>query len=215
MQPTKLVMAAAAFGVLSVACGSAVTQTGQSHAATSPQAVRPVLNEADNPRLGQILTDAQGRTLYHFLPEKDGKVNCTGQCAGIWTPLVASGTTPTHDPALGGTVGTVTRPDGTLQVTYYDWPLYTFTGDEKPGDASGQAVAGMWFAQPATAPVDADNDNDGTTAPPPTATPAPVAAQPAQQPPAQERPPTPAPLPGFNDGDADNRGGPNDGDGNG
>jgi predicted lipoprotein with Yx(FWY)xxD motif len=219
MRLLKPLLVAAGLALLTAACGSA-TQSGQSRAAATPTP-RPLLNEAADPALGQILTDAQGRTLYHFLPEKDGKVNCTGQCGGIWMPLLVSGTTtPTHDPNVSGTVGTVARPDGTTQVTYYEWPLYTYSGDKKAGETSGQAVAGMWFAQAATAPLDGDNDNDGTPVPTPTPTPAPVAAQPApqpqaQQPPAQQRQPTPVPVPGFNDGDADNRGGPNDGDGNG
>jgi predicted lipoprotein with Yx(FWY)xxD motif len=213
----KFLLAAAGLVLLVAACGSATTQTGQSRAPASPTP-RPILNETANAALGQILTDAQGRTLYHFLPEKDGKVDCTGQCSSIWLPLLVKGTTaPTHDPALSGSIGTVARPDGSTQVTYYEWPLYTFSGDKKVGDTSGQAVAGMWFAQTATAPVDGDRDNDGTPAPTPTPTPtpAPVAAQPAPQPPPQQRQPTPVPVPGFNDGDADNRGGPNDGDGNG
>ncbi len=216
----KFLLAAAGLVLVAAACGGAATPTGQSSAAASP-APRPVLNETTDTALGPILTDAQGRTLYHFLPEKDGKVECTGQCTGIWLPLLVKGTTaPTHDPALGGSIGTVARPDGSTQATYYEWPLYTFSGDKKAGQTSGQAVAGMWFAQTATAPLDGNGDNDGTPAPTPAPTPTPVAAQPApqpqaQQPAPQQRQPTPVPVPGFNDGDADNRGGPNDGDGNG
>ena len=215
----KILLAAAGLALLTAACGGATTQTGQSRAAASPTP-RSVINGTANPALGQILTDAHGRTLYHFLPEKDGKVDCTGQCSSIWLPLLVKGsTTPTRDPALSGSVGTVTRPDGTTQVTYYEWPLYTFSGDKMAGETSGQAVAGMWFAQTATAPLDGDNDNDGTPVPTPTPTPTPAAAAqptpqvPVQQPPVQR--PTPVPVPGFNDGDADNKGGPNDGDGNG
>ncbi|MBJ7598730.1 MAG: hypothetical protein DLM67_02665 [Candidatus Nephthysia bennettiae] len=213
MKLLKPLLAAAGLALLTAACGSAATPSAHSGAAATP-IPRPVLNETADAALGPILTDAQGRTLYRFLPEKDGKVHCTGQCAGIWLPLLVKGTTtPTHDVALSGSVGTVARPDGTTQATYYEWPLYTYSGDKKGGETSGQGVAGMWFAQTATAPVDGDNDNDGTPAP------TPVAAQPppqpqAQQPPAPQQQPTPVPVPGFNDGDADNRGGPNDGDGN-
>jgi predicted lipoprotein with Yx(FWY)xxD motif len=210
MRLLKTLVGVAVLALVTAACGAASTQTGQGRAAASPSP-RPVLNETADPNLGQILIDSQGRTLYHFLPEKDGKVQCTGQCAGTWLPVLVKGTTaPSHDAALSGSVGTVARPDGTTQVTYYEWPLYTFSGDKSPGETSGQAVAGMWFAQTASGAVDGDNDNDGTAAPTPSA-----AQAPAQQPPAQQRPPTPVPAPGFNDGDADNRGGANDGDGNG
>ncbi|MBJ7603081.1 MAG: hypothetical protein JF888_07835 [Candidatus Dormibacteraeota bacterium] len=213
---------AAGFGLLLTACGGAVAQTSAKPAA-SPT---PSLNEAADPKLGQILTEDRGRVLYHFLPEKGGKIVCTGECARTWLPLLATGAaTPTHDLMLSGTVSTVARPDGSTQVAYYEWPLYTFSGDRAPADTHGQGVARMWFVQVALAPPDADNDNDGTTPPPaatvqPPAQPAqpPAAQSPAAQPPAAP-PPTQAPAPmrppAFNDGDADNRGGPSDGDGNG
>ncbi|MDQ6900476.1 MAG: hypothetical protein M3072_13395 [Candidatus Dormibacteraeota bacterium] len=169
-----------------------------------------------------VLTDAQGRTLYHFLPEKDGKVSCTADCATTWTPLlVPTSSAPNRAAGLPGTVGVVKRPDGGTQVTYDEWPLYTFSGDKRVGDVAGQGIAGNWFAQTAQTPVDQDNDHDGTTPPPsPAVVPSPASA-PAPQPPAGQAPvpapPPPAPTarPAFNDGDADNRGGPSDGDGNG
>ncbi len=213
MRKTKLLLATTAAALLAAAaCGGANYRTSTRNDAGT---AKPVLGQTANASLGAIVTDAQGRTLYHFLPEKDGKVSCTGKCATSWMPLLASGTTaPTHDPGLSGTVGTVKRPDQGTQVTYNEWPLYRFSGDKRPGDTSGQGVAGMWFAQAALAPADADNDHDATTpapSPPPTAAPAP-------QPPATPAPPPPPgspPSPAFNDGDSDNRGGPSDGDGNG
>lgn len=212
---TQLLIAAG-FGLLATACGGASAQTSEKPGAGP----KPALNEATDPKLGQILTDANGRVLYHFLPEKGGKVVCTGQCALTWHPLLVSGTTsPTHDPKLSGTVSTIARPDGSTQVAYYEWPLYTFTGDKNPGDTNGQGAGGMWFAQVALAPPDADHDNDGTTPPPagavqPPAQPAePPAATPSAPPPTQA--PAPVQPPAFKDGDGDNRGGPSDGDGNG
>ncbi len=221
MRITTPVLAAAGLSLwAAAACGGATKPSGGSATAAAP---RPTLTTALRGSLGEVLTDAQGRTLYHFLPEKDGKVSCTGSCATTWPPLLVPATTaPRQASRLAGTVGVVTRPDGGTQVTYDEWPLYTFSGDKRAEDVTGQGIAGEWFAQAAQAPVDEDNDHDGTTtpAPSPAAAPAPTSA-PAPPPPASPTP-VPAPPPGgsaspptFNDGDGDNRGGRSDGDGNG
>ena len=161
-----------------------------------------------------ILTDARGRTLYLFSPEKDGRVVTTPDVLRDWPALQVAedAAAPTSDAALPGKLGTVTRPDGVRQATYNEWPLYTHVGDEKPGEVTGEGIDNQWFAVPAVMPADADNDADGTqpaAAPAQPAAPA-TAAAPTQAPAA---PPRQAPV--FNDGDGDNRGGPSDGDGNG
>ncbi|PZR70374.1 MAG: hypothetical protein DLM66_03915 [Candidatus Dormiibacter spiritus] len=221
MRMTTPVLAAAGLSLwAAAACGGATNQSDVSAAAATP---RPTLTTAVRGNLGEVLTDGQGRTLYHFLPEKDGNVSCTGSCATIWPPLlVPASASQKQSSGLPGTVGVVTRPDGGTQVTYDEWPLYTFSGDGRPGDVTGQGIAGEWFAQTAQTPVDQDNDHDGTAPPTPSpaAAPGPTAA-PAPLPPAGQAPvPAPPPAvptarPAFNDGDADNRGGASDGDGNG
>jgi predicted lipoprotein with Yx(FWY)xxD motif len=111
------------------------------------QADAAFVQVTENAELGQILSDAGGRTLYAFT--KDGKGSgrsvCDGQCIATWPALTASGT-----PLAGGGVeasllGTIQRNDGTTQVTYNDWPLYFYGADLQAGQAQGQGINGVWF----------------------------------------------------------------------
>jgi predicted lipoprotein with Yx(FWY)xxD motif len=90
---------------------------------------------------GTILVDgATGKTLYMFTKDiKDsGTSACTGGCASTWPPLtVAAGATPTGDAAVTGKLATITRDDGSLQVTYNGKPLYFFANDQAAGDLNG------------------------------------------------------------------------------
>ncbi|NLU68665.1 hypothetical protein [Streptomyces sp. HNM0574] len=88
--------------------------------------------------LGTILTDAQGRTLYLFEADEDGKPTCTGKCADAWPPLTAEGKPKAAGKAKSGLLGTVEREDGGKQVTYNDHPLYRYAEDGKPGETKGQ-----------------------------------------------------------------------------
>jgi predicted lipoprotein with Yx(FWY)xxD motif len=148
--------------------------------------------------LGPILTDGQGRTLYYYNLDQEGKIACVGQCAINWPPLLAN-SMPTALGSLNGSLTIVMRLDGGDQVTYNDRPLYTFAGDKKPGDTTGQGIGGKWFV--ATPSLTDPETAAAQSATSPTA--APVAS------------PTAAPAPGFNDSDGDNNGSPSDGDGNG
>jgi predicted lipoprotein with Yx(FWY)xxD motif len=101
---------------------------------------------AKNDKLGDILTDSQGMTLYIFKKDKPGETVCYDQCAQKWPPLtVKEGTKPTAASGINGKLGEVERKDGSYQVTYNDMPLYYFQGDTKPGEAKGQGVGGVWF----------------------------------------------------------------------
>ena len=93
--------------------------------------------------LGKIIVEADGTTLYMFSKDTKGASNCTGGCASAWPPLIG---TPTNGAGVdAGDVSTITRPDGTKQVTFYGFPLYTFKGDAKPGDTNGQGEGGVWY----------------------------------------------------------------------
>jgi predicted lipoprotein with Yx(FWY)xxD motif len=106
----------------------------------------PVVKTASN-SLGTILVNSQGMTLYHLSGEQNGKFICTSSaCVGVWHPLIASSTSaPSGE---GVALGTVKRPEGTVQVTYKGTPLYTFTGDQQAGETKGQGIkdVGTWSA---------------------------------------------------------------------
>jgi predicted lipoprotein with Yx(FWY)xxD motif len=94
--------------------------------------------------IGTVLTTSDGLTLYALPAEKGGNIQCTGSCATAWPPLlVTGGNPPTLPQGVSGTVGKVTRPDGSVEVTYNDMPLYTWQGDSAPGQATGQGVEGF------------------------------------------------------------------------
>lgn len=99
--------------------------------------------------LGTIVVDSQGRTLYRF--DKDSPTpsttNCTGGCQTTWPPVVIQPHGKVYTNGVPTSkVGTVRRPDGSLQLTVAGWPVYRFSGDHAAGDTNGQGVNGTWFA---------------------------------------------------------------------
>ena len=100
---------------------------------------------AQNPSLGLILTDVNGMTLYHYMPEKSGQVKCVDSCASLWRPFtVTAQEDPVAGPGVPGRLATTLRPDGERQVTYDGFPLYRYRDDTIPGEASGEGLGGMW-----------------------------------------------------------------------
>ncbi len=89
--------------------------------------------------MGTILVAASNNhTVYTFDSDSPGVSKCSGGCATAWPPLtVATGTTPTGGSGVTGGLGTITRTDGSLQVTYKGLPLYFFHSDSQPGDTKG------------------------------------------------------------------------------
>ncbi|MFN2485704.1 MAG: hypothetical protein ABR609_03680 [Acidimicrobiia bacterium] len=97
--------------------------------------------------LGEILTDAEGMTLYLFMPDEQGDPTCYDQCAENWPALTESVAAGAGlDASL---LATAPRTDGTEQVTYNGWPLYYFIGDEAPGDVNGQGLNDIWWVMDA------------------------------------------------------------------
>jgi predicted lipoprotein with Yx(FWY)xxD motif len=93
-----------------------------------------------------VLVSSRGLTLYRNTAEKGGKIACTGSCAKEWPPLLAGSRSPQAGTGVTGDLGTVKRPDGTVQVTDNGWPLYRYHKDTDAEDAYGQGVEGIWFA---------------------------------------------------------------------
>jgi len=152
MRPTfKFLLPALAASLTLAACGSSSSGSGASSSSSAStqssqgSASTAVVKTASNATLhATVLTNAQGMTLYALSGEGSGKFICgSGSCTAIWHPLSAAGT-----PGGIASLGTVTRPDGTQQVTYKGMPLYTFAQDERPGEAKGQGFkdVGTWSA---------------------------------------------------------------------
>ena len=143
---------------LLVGCSSSGASTSAPAATQAPASVAPATeappSAAASAATGAITVDAKpvgaagtvlvdgksGLTVYTFTKDvKDsGKSNCTGGCIDTWPALtVPAGATPSGGASLTGKLGTITRDDGTLQVTYNGMPLYFFKNDKAPGDANG------------------------------------------------------------------------------
>jgi predicted lipoprotein with Yx(FWY)xxD motif len=101
-----------------------------------------------NSRLGRILVDGKGITLYDFVKDKGGASSCYGACAALWPPLITKGKPHAGPGVRVSLLGTTKRKDGKLEVTYNHHPLYYFVTDRKPGQTTGQAVnqfGGPWW----------------------------------------------------------------------
>jgi predicted lipoprotein with Yx(FWY)xxD motif len=100
--------------------------------------------------LGDVLVDTEGMTLYMFDPDAQGDSTCYDDCATAWPPLLVDGDPAAGDGVDAALLGTTERTDGTVQVTYNDWPLYYWAQDAAAGDATGQAVNDVWWVLDAT-----------------------------------------------------------------
>jgi len=113
----------------------------------SPVAAADVGATLKTARIGgvDVLTNADGLTLYWFAPDTSTSSKCFGSCAIYWPPVSGS---PTAGPGVTGKLGTIKRPGGGLQATYDGHPLYTYVGDSRPGQANGNDLdlsGGFWY----------------------------------------------------------------------
>ena len=140
-----LVLAA---GLTLAACNVATPQSssggGYATGMSSPQSA-PTTVRAAQSKLGTILVDGQGRTLYAFTNDSNGSPTCNGACANAWPPVAANGAT-TPGPGLNAALfSKATRADGSSQLKVGRWPVYHYAGDGAPGDVNGQGSGGTWF----------------------------------------------------------------------
>jgi predicted lipoprotein with Yx(FWY)xxD motif len=152
----------AVVGLIAAACGSSTPSGAGTSSTSSTTAASPAgttgtssagsqvaADAVANAKIGSsILVNSSGMTLYTFSADTAGMSACTGGCATAWPPLtVPSGTTPKGGSGATGTFATITRSDGTLQVTWNGRPLYTFSGDSSAGATNGQNLTsdgGTW-----------------------------------------------------------------------
>ena len=144
MSPTRFVafLAAVVFAIAACSSSGASPAPVAGGASNAPGVV---VGSATSSNAGTVLTGPNGLTLYTHTGDSATSSTCTGGCATAWPPLATSGQ-PTAGAGVTGKLGTLTRADGTTQVTYNGLPLYYWQGDTKPGDVTGNAVDGFAVA---------------------------------------------------------------------
>ena len=142
----RILPAVAAASVVALALLVAAVATPK----TQPVAAGPDVLKSRDVSGVNLLTNASGLTLYWFAPDTSTKLVCYGSCAAYWPPVTG---TPSAGPGVTGQLGTITRTDGKTQATYDGHPLYTYIGDNAPGQASGNNLnlnGGLWHDVPLT-----------------------------------------------------------------
>jgi predicted lipoprotein with Yx(FWY)xxD motif len=140
---------AAAAVLLLAACnaGGAGAGSASASASASTSTGSAVVVNVGQTSLGSVLTGADGKTLYLFMKDSNGKSACDASCVGNWPPLtVAAGAAPSAGSGVTASLGTITRDDGTTQVTINGHPLYYYAADKAAGDTNGEGVKEIWFA---------------------------------------------------------------------
>jgi predicted lipoprotein with Yx(FWY)xxD motif len=142
-----------AAGLALVACGpggsygsAGATSSAPAGSSVAATATGAALKTAST-SLGTVVVTSSGRTVYAF--DKDtqnsGKSACNAGCIGLWPAVTTTSSTPTGA-GVSGKLGTITRSDGSKQLTLDGRPLYTYAGDSGAGAVSGQGVKGIWWA---------------------------------------------------------------------
>ncbi|HUZ15647.1 MAG TPA: hypothetical protein VMU72_05665 [Gaiellaceae bacterium] len=121
----------------------ALVVSGAAFAATLSKGTTVDLHKTSR---GKVLATSKGRTLYLYTSDTKNKSHCTGSCASAWPPLMTKGKPVAGMGVNKALLGTAKR--GTkLQVTYHGHPLYTWTGDTKAGQATGEGVNGFFVVK--------------------------------------------------------------------
>jgi predicted lipoprotein with Yx(FWY)xxD motif len=124
-------------------------KSASSESAPGAESGAGVVSLGNAQKLGMVLVDSNGMTLYDFHKDKGTTSSCYGPCAEGWPPMLTEGEPTVGNGAMASKLGTTERKDGTTQVTYAGHPLYTFVEDKKPGEANGNDVSafgGQWYA---------------------------------------------------------------------
>jgi predicted lipoprotein with Yx(FWY)xxD motif len=157
----RLYAIAAVAGAALVVAGCGSSSTSSSAAASSPSSSSSTTSTTSSAGVsigttkgkdGTYLTGASGRALYLWVADTSGKSSCSGACAQAWPPLTSTGSPAVSGGAMAADLGTITRADGTKQVTYKGHPLYYFAGDPSSGTTTGQGSpqfgAKWWLVSP-------------------------------------------------------------------
>jgi predicted lipoprotein with Yx(FWY)xxD motif len=149
--PLAVALIAAAACSSSASSSSSSTPQSSGTPASAAGSSATVITTA-NSSGGAFLTSSSGRAIYLFLADSKDKSNCSGACASTWPPVTTTGTPTASGSAQSSDLGTITRSDGTKQVTYDGHPLYYFAGDTGAGTDKGQGIDGFgakwWLIAP-------------------------------------------------------------------
>jgi len=142
--------------------GAALGDTGS---VTEPQASKGALVALGKTGLGTVLVDARGRTLYLFEKDKRRRSGCYGGCAAYWPPLLSAAKPRPGKGVRASLLGVTRRTDGKRQVTYAGHPLYTFVGDTRAGQTTGEGLtdfgAGWYVLAPSGRAIKASDSSGG------------------------------------------------------
>jgi predicted lipoprotein with Yx(FWY)xxD motif len=142
--------------------------TAAATAAPASQAAAGLtLAVATNPTLGKYVTGANGMSLYFFQKDSGSTSACSGACADNWPPVIVTmADDATAGAGITGTLGTITRDDGKLQLTLAGHPLYYFKGDSAAGDVNGQGINDVWYLAGVDGSMVGESDGPAATAAP-------------------------------------------------
>ena len=172
--PVKLIVPLAS-ALLVAACGSAAASTSApaSSAAAAGSSTTGTVITTQAGSAGAFLTTASGRTVYLWAKDGMNMSDCSGACASAWPPVPATGTLTAAGSAKASDLGTITRSDGTKQVTYDGHPLYYFAGDSAAGQTNGQGSdsfgAPWWLLAPGGSKITGTDTAAAAAAPAPAA----------------------------------------------
>jgi predicted lipoprotein with Yx(FWY)xxD motif len=174
-----LLVAACSTGSSSTAAAGSSSPAGASSSSAAAGGSGSTVITTVSSSAGTFLATSSGHAVYLWSKDGNGMSACTGACTGAWPPVTTTGQVTASGGAKSSDLGTITRPDGTKQVTYDGHPLYFFAGDSGPGMASGQGNDGFgakwWLVSPSgsdvTSAVSAFTKSGSGTSSAPAATP--------------------------------------------
>ncbi len=161
-------VAVSAIGVLAACSSSSNSGSGSgSQTSAAPQGAGSAPVSVTSSPLGSILVDSQGKTIYLFAPDSANHSTCNGTCLQYWPIVSAPATLPTAVSGVTAKLGSLTRSDGSHQLTVAGLPVYTYVGDSGPGTTKGQGLnlsGGLWWVvSPAGTPVTSSAGSSGST----------------------------------------------------
>jgi len=145
MSRNRVLVILAAACMIVAACTSSAGAAPTSVAGGSAAPGGVVVGTSSTPNFGIVLSGPNGMTLYTHAGDSATASTCDGSCATAWPPLAAT-SQPVAGSGVTGSLGTLKRSDGSIQVTYAGMPLYYWQGDTKAGDVTGNGVEGFSVA---------------------------------------------------------------------